>query len=1085
MNNSAAGNFNSATIFASDGGHKLVTSNNGFHAVFTHRIRDLKEYKLYYVTSNVSGGNWSSLQELDNININSPLGAYTLSDPSLFYYNNDIYICYYKSGIDETATGGQNNIRKLRLIKLPNGRADQMISTNIVEAEFGHSFFITDIYVDSTSVYVAVTDRDTKLFTSVRVYKLDYSLNKQEEYHFGYPALGEYPTINAGAPIFSAGNTSTDFFLTYAKYDFGISEVNKDNPTGNMVVLRHTASGWSNVTLNIVDGYIAYRPSVLVSGNQLLVSYSKKAVQNGAYSLGYRVYHDNTFASTAFTEITTNVSAPEILTTRLGLTTANIPVIQYVFHDGQNYKIGQIHLKSPTEWSTPTKSITTAGGEGAGSASVYAHMLPGIIDDQPYMLWYDYQNKKVWFNHAPDKISPWKPLTPNITWITSNVNTTGNQIVTLSLTAAPARSTHMFYEVFRVPSSGVMSSIASGNWLANADALTVTLNDVVSAGQRAALSADDQYLVLRARARDEHDNESTWSGYTALIHIPDRTPPRITTLNTGEDADSIFITLNAVDKHNVTSLNVSYKGSTLNFVLGSSPPLATVQPSVNVTLNFAVSRNLFGVSGQDTIGVQVFDAQGNYAASVMGADISPPSGLVIINNGAHYTNTLNVRLKIYAEDELGGSGIDKMYVSNTHINDPSGITSWENYAPTDNYHGGWRLAAPPNEGAVKRVYVYYRDGAGNIIETTAEITYTQRMHFHFIEPDGIDDVASDNFTLSWEAEYAGDNDAEVRFYYVGVTSDGVHTGEVSGDVRDIITGGLAQGILLRDPVRGVIWDTRDLDSGYYYVYAVVSGNSGVFEEKAPHPIYVKHEKGVIPSDPDDPDPPSVPTGDGQTVTSNPPSILIIEPWTNYNAPPITKLPIWWHEAHQPGDGAVVSLYYSSSPTLSGIIGVISENIPASTTATSDRRQLDGDWTVPDLPNGTYYIIGVIRTADFTNWDASTGRLISNKDDVTSGNGGTGEGIWSYPNPFAPQTRDEVAIIAYRVAKDQWTRVYIYNIRGERIWHIDNYAYAGQDNTVRWDGRLPRGNYAGNGIYVLFLTDEKRKVLERGRLTLLD
>ncbi|GBR74796.1 hypothetical protein NO1_1909, partial [Candidatus Termititenax aidoneus] len=336
LNNPVAGaDFNSATIFASDNGHKLVTSSSGFHAVFTHRLRNYKEYKLYYVTSNAGGSNWSSLQELDNINIPDTVpGTYALSDPSLAYYNNDIYICYYKSGINETASGGQDNLRKLRLIKLPNGRADQKVSVNIAEAEFGHAFFITDIYVNATGVYVAVTDRDTGMFTSVRVYKLDSSLNKQAEYHFEYPALGGSPTMNAGAPIFSAGNTSSDFFLAYAKYDFGLNRINKDNPTGNIVVLRYTSSGWSNVTLNVEDGYIASRPSVLVSGNQLLVAYSKKAAQNSAHSLGYRAYHDNTFASTAYTEIATNVTASEILTTRLGLTTANIPVIQYVFHDG-------------------------------------------------------------------------------------------------------------------------------------------------------------------------------------------------------------------------------------------------------------------------------------------------------------------------------------------------------------------------------------------------------------------------------------------------------------------------------------------------------------------------------------------------------------------------------------------------------------------------------------------------------------------------------------------------------------------------------------------------------------------------------
>jgi hypothetical protein len=103
---------------------------------------------------------------------------------------------------------------------------------------------------------------------------------------------------------------------------------------------------------------------------------------------------------------------------------------------------------------------------------------------------------------------------------------------------------------------------------------------------------------------------------------------------------------------------------------------------------------------------------------------------------------------------------------------------------------------------------------------------------------------------------------------------------------------------------------------------------------------------------------------------------------------------------------------------------------------------------------------------------------------TPGNGGTGEPIWSYPNPFSPSD-DEEAKIGFLADKDGWVKVYIYNIRGERVWSTETFARQGAANTVIWNGRTPRGAIAPNGIYILFLTNEQKKITGRGRLTLLD
>jgi hypothetical protein len=102
----------------------------------------------------------------------------------------------------------------------------------------------------------------------------------------------------------------------------------------------------------------------------------------------------------------------------------------------------------------------------------------------------------------------------------------------------------------------------------------------------------------------------------------------------------------------------------------------------------------------------------------------------------------------------------------------------------------------------------------------------------------------------------------------------------------------------------------------------------------------------------------------------------------------------------------------------------------------------------------------------------------------SGSGGTGEKVWSYPNPFSPDNGQE-ARLAYVVDKDGWTKVYVYDARGRRVWQTENYARADGDNIVLWDGRNNQGRLAANGLYVLIVTDEKGRIISKGRLALYD
>ncbi|MDR1323216.1 MAG: fibronectin type III domain-containing protein [Candidatus Margulisbacteria bacterium] len=105
-------------------------------------------------------------------------------------------------------------------------------------------------------------------------------------------------------------------------------------------------------------------------------------------------------------------------------------------------------------------------------------------------------------------------------------------------------------------------------------------------------------------------------------------------------------------------------------------------------------------------------------------------------------------------------------------------------------------------------------------------------------------------------------------------------------------------------------------------------------------------------------------------------------------------------------------------------------------------------------------------------------------DYQTGNGGTNETIWSFPNPFSPANGDR-ARIAYTVEEDGPVKVFIYNLRGVKVWQQENMSYTGRENQIVWDGSDQRGRAAANGSYIMILTAENKKVLAKGRLLLLD
>jgi hypothetical protein len=108
--------------------------------------------------------------------------------------------------------------------------------------------------------------------------------------------------------------------------------------------------------------------------------------------------------------------------------------------------------------------------------------------------------------------------------------------------------------------------------------------------------------------------------------------------------------------------------------------------------------------GSKTVYVQYKNNTGmpssTYSDSII-LDTTDPTGSILVDGGAPYTNSINVTLSLSAADS--GSGVDDMHLGNLG----SIWNPWESYTTTKT----WDLI--PGDGS-KGVYVQYTDGAGNI-----------------------------------------------------------------------------------------------------------------------------------------------------------------------------------------------------------------------------------------------------------------------------------------------------------------------------------------------------------------------------------
>ncbi|MFA4844797.1 MAG: FlgD immunoglobulin-like domain containing protein [Candidatus Margulisiibacteriota bacterium] len=615
-------------------------------------------------------------------------------------------------------------------------------------------------------------------------------------------------------------------------------------------------------------------------------------------------------------------------------------------------------------------------------------------------------------------------------------------------------------------------SISINGGAANTNSTSVTLT----------LSATDN-LTGVTHMRISNDN-SSWSTYAYSTSYPWSIP-------SGDGTKTVYVQF----RDGATNWSGSFSD---NIVLDQTPPTdgsisinggAANTNSTSVTLTLSATDNLTGVThmrisndnsswstyaystsypwsipsgdGTKTVYVQFRDGATNWSGSFSDnivLDQTPPSGSVLINQGAQYTNSKTASLSLSASDGL--TGVTDMQISV----DQQG--TWQQVG----YNNSYSPANLPGGDGARYAHVKYRDGAGNWSTAFGDLIYLYESGPKTISAGPAQIVTAGWWwnhwleTYDWGDEQSEKDSSTFTLPYdmrINITCRANDTGSTDGpytgvyQIRRKSDETIAWTATLKDVGDTSTWATSDkvadLSAGTYYVY--IGGTSGQGDADAKVIItgepanFVGHFSGI-----------SVAT---QSATFEAP-ILTAPDNNKQNVGSIRPTFAWQHHK---GETTEYKIDVAKNDTFTIANQSFAKSANTGSPDSADPALFNYTYSIhefdPGLDKDTYYWK---VTALATN-EAATSEVWSFtiQPDLTL------TGITNYPNPFSPNR--EKTKIRYKLGADaDEVKIRIYDITGSLVTELDGTTNGESSsiwskyNDIEWDGRNGRGDMVMNGIY---------------------
>jgi predicted secreted protein len=288
-------------------------------------------------------------------------------------------------------------------------------------------------------------------------------------------------------------------------------------------------------------------------------------------------------------------------------------------------------------------------------------------------------------------------------------------------------------------------------------------------------------------------------------------------------------------------------------------------------------------------------------------------------------------IDIFWDDDA--SGFDGIQIEDDLSEDDDGIGGRYDWNVTAMPEGDYWIYAMIDDGTYEPSYSY---SAGPLTVNHSKITNTPPT-FQIIEPNGEGDYADSEFTIIW-MDSDSDDDAKISLYFdTNFGYNGILITEGLGEDADGSSGFYT-------------WNTKNVTSGEYYIYGICDdGINEPVKRYSYFPVSINHS----------------------ALRNDPPTIVIVEPDGVDDSARFEFL-LTWIDADSDNDASISLFYDSDSQGYDGIL--IEDGISEDEHGNSGLHI----WNISMVPEGDYFIYGIIDDGISTSRDYSQGKITINR-----------------------------------------------------------------------------------------------------------